>query len=147
MSAQEPVKISVVVLGAQGTLTTSPTDKELILSDKLSNISMSYGVAEGTAVREIKNLTIDSFNLTADGIGLRGSCDPNPARSTVKVSVEEVRALRARLAEIDAYQIENIVWTENDNVIVIDPKVIADWKFVGLSNSYFPHYNHPLRRT
>src|SRR3954470_658573 len=96
-------------------------------------------------VKEVKNLQVDSINLTSDGIGIRGTCDLTPVSgSTVKVSVEEVQALRARLAEIDSYPIENIIWTEGDAVLNIDPKVIADWKFVGLSNSHFPHYNHPL---
>lgn len=147
--SEKPVKIPGLSFDAKGTLTTirvavSPADRERILSARLSHASVGYEAAEGTAVNEVKNLTVDSVSLVAAGIGLLGHCDMKPA--TVTVAVEEVRALRARLAEIDAYPIENIVWTEGDNVLNIDPKVIADWKFIGLSNSHFPFYNHPLRR-
>lgn len=117
--------------------------------ETLSQLLPSAGCALGVEpVREVRSLRIDSYSLTSDGIGLRGAGEVIPVTpsATYRVSVEEVEALHRRIAEINAYPIETIVWTENDSVVNIDPKVIADWKFVGLSNFYFPKYNHPLRR-
>lgn len=56
---------------------------------------------------------------------------------TVSVSVEEIRQLYDRIAEINSFDLKDIIWTENDNVLMIDPKIIECFKFVGLSNTYF----------
>jgi hypothetical protein len=56
---------------------------------------------------------------------------------TVSVSIEEIRRIYDRIAEINNYDLKDIIWTENDSVIVIDPRVIECFKYVGLSNTYF----------
>lgn len=53
------------------------------------------------------------------------------------VSVEEVKALKARLHEINALELSDITWTENGKPIEIKPSHIDDWRFIGLSNADF----------
>lgn len=53
------------------------------------------------------------------------------------VAIEEVRQLQARIAEINAIPLDQIVWTENDKPIAIDAEVKTFFKFTGLSNFCF----------
>ncbi len=55
----------------------------------------------------------------------------------MKVDIEEIRALKARLAEINLVPLEDIQWFENGVEVQIPPETVAEWKFVGLNNADF----------
>lgn len=53
------------------------------------------------------------------------------------VNVEEVRALKARLREINRVPIEQIEWHEGGQKLELDPDLVADWSFMGMNNADF----------
>lgn len=56
----------------------------------------------------------------------------------MKVNVDEVVRLKARLKEINNLKLEEIEWVnDKGEPIVIEKAVIEEWRFVGLSNCYF----------
>jgi hypothetical protein len=55
----------------------------------------------------------------------------------LKVSVEEVKFLLSRLAEINSVPLESIIWTSYGKDLEVPAHRIDDWKFVGMSNVYF----------
>ena len=55
----------------------------------------------------------------------------------VRVDIEEVRSLLNRLAEIDAIPLAQMDLFENGQQIELTPKVIEDWRFVGMTNRAF----------
>ena len=55
----------------------------------------------------------------------------------VQVAIEEVKALKARLREINKLDFENIEWTENGVPLVIDKRCVEGWEEIGLNNSDF----------
>lgn len=57
--------------------------------------------------------------------------------SKVQVSFEEVAELIDRLAEINALDFKDIEWTMKGVPVILDPQVAEDFKFTGLSNTYF----------
>ena len=58
----------------------------------------------------------------------------------MKVNIEEIAIIRKRLIEIDQTSIDDIEWYKDG--VKIDPteEQLEEWKFLGLSNSYFPDY-------
>ncbi len=66
------------------------------------------------------------------------------SKNPYRVSVDEVRRLRARLAEFDAMPFDEIVWTDDyDKPIELTQEQLttkADWRFIGLSNSSFVEF-------
>jgi len=56
----------------------------------------------------------------------------------MRVSVEEIMAMRARRKEINNTPLEDIEWTQNGEVITdITPEEIEEWRFTGLSHADF----------
>lgn len=55
----------------------------------------------------------------------------------MRIDVEEVRKLHARMKEINSVPLEEIEWFENGKKIDVDSEIISDWKFMGLTNFYF----------
>jgi len=53
------------------------------------------------------------------------------------VSIEEIKALREKLAEINRVDLESITFTENGEVVKIDQRYIDEWKYIGLNNVDF----------
>lgn len=58
-----------------------------------------------------------------------------------RVKCEEVEALYARLAEINAIPFRDIQWTRRGKPLAVSEKTIDDWKFVGLCNTNFVEFN------
>lgn len=56
---------------------------------------------------------------------------------TTTIDVTEVCELQDRLDEINRLPFNEIMWTQNGIPISIHPEVLADWRFIGLSNSMF----------
>lgn len=54
-----------------------------------------------------------------------------------RVDVEEVRALKARLAEINSHDFDDIEWFENNKLLVVDPVIASTWHFIGMTNADF----------
>lgn len=55
----------------------------------------------------------------------------------MRIAVEEVIALRARLREIEAPDLKDIEWTVNGEVVTPTEKQVEDWRFTGLCNRDF----------
>lgn len=55
----------------------------------------------------------------------------------MKIDIEEVQALKARLAEINLAQLQDIEWFKDGQKLEIKPDVLEEWKFIGLSNVEF----------
>jgi hypothetical protein len=55
----------------------------------------------------------------------------------VKVDIEEVRRLTARIKEINQIPFYDIEWVDGDKTLQIPAEVREDWKFCGLSNVTF----------
>lgn len=59
-----------------------------------------------------------------------------------KVNFDEVMRLLKFKKEINDLSLEEIEWVRDDeSIIKVDPRIIEDWKFVGLSNCYFADIN------
>lgn len=56
------------------------------------------------------------------------------------VSLEEIEAMQARRAEINAVPLAEITWTRNGVPLPVSKERIEDWKFVGMSNIAFPEF-------
>lgn len=54
-----------------------------------------------------------------------------------QISVEEVLAAQEVLNKVNKLNLENIEWTVKGLPIFIEPEMIKDYKFVGLSNANF----------
>lgn len=55
----------------------------------------------------------------------------------MKVNIEEVQALKARLLEINLTNLSDIEWFKDGKKLDIAPEVLEEWKFIGLSNVEF----------
>ncbi len=56
----------------------------------------------------------------------------------MKVNVDEILRIKARLKEINSLKLEEIEWVnDKGDPIVVEKSLIAEWKFTGLSNCYF----------
>lgn len=55
----------------------------------------------------------------------------------MRISVEEVIALRTRLQEIEAPELQDIEWTVGGEIVAPTEKQIDDWRFTGLCNRDF----------
>ena len=55
----------------------------------------------------------------------------------MKIDVGYVRRLREELDFINKLNLQQIEWYENGQKVEIDPKVLEEFKFVGLSNENF----------
>jgi hypothetical protein len=53
------------------------------------------------------------------------------------VDINEVRQLHKRIQEINSVPLSEIQWVDDGNIIPVSDKAVADWKSVGLSNTYF----------
>jgi len=62
---------------------------------------------------------------------------PQASEGKVRVDVEEVRLLRARLAEINQLDFDKIEWFENDEKVFVSGQQKQEWKEIGLSNTEF----------
>lgn len=59
-----------------------------------------------------------------------------------KVNFDEVMRALTFQSEVNALPLEEIEWVRDDgSVVKVDPKIIEDWKFVGLSNFCFVEIN------
>lgn len=58
----------------------------------------------------------------------------------MKINVEEITEIKNRLKEIDRTNIDDIEWYKDGTKIVPTKEQIDEWKFIGISNSYFPDY-------
>ena len=63
-----------------------------------------------------------------------------------KINIEDIKKLLSDLNEFDQLDLKQIEFTENDQVIKINDSVYDEWKFVGLSNSYFVEFE-PWKNT
>lgn len=59
------------------------------------------------------------------------------------VAFEELEAIWARIAEINAVPFADIEWTKDGVPLNVSPKMVDDWRFVGMSNATFPEF-YPL---
>jgi hypothetical protein len=59
----------------------------------------------------------------------------------IDVSVEEVRALKARLREINSLDFDEINWTLLGESLPITKAESEYWQYVGLSNADFVAYH------
>jgi hypothetical protein len=64
----------------------------------------------------------------------------------MEIAIEEVQRLNERIREINRLKFDDIVWTKGGVPVEFDPKILADWKFMGFSNKDFVNYNHPIMR-
>ncbi len=55
----------------------------------------------------------------------------------VRVDVEEVLKLKARLREINKIPLQDVQWYENGQALDIPQEVVEDFRFTGLSNGCF----------
>ena len=55
----------------------------------------------------------------------------------IQISIEEVAELIDRRKEINSIPLEDIEWTIKRVPVYVDPKVIEEFKFMGLSNVTF----------
>lgn len=53
------------------------------------------------------------------------------------VAIEDVERILALRSEINNLNLEDIVWTRNDNVIPVTKEAIDNWKFIGMTNTSF----------
>ena len=58
----------------------------------------------------------------------------------MKVNVEYIEELLRQLREVDSVPFDEIEWYKNGELLVIDKKILDDWKFTGLNNRNFPEY-------
>ena len=64
----------------------------------------------------------------------------------MEIAIEEVQKLNERISEINRLKFDDIVWTKDGKPVEFDSRLLADWKFMGLSNRDFVNYNHPIMR-
>jgi hypothetical protein len=55
----------------------------------------------------------------------------------MRVDIERVRAIKAELKAINNVDLRTIEFYEDGKKLEIDPAVIEDWKFTGLTNTTF----------
>lgn len=55
----------------------------------------------------------------------------------MRVDIEEILALKARLREINSIPLEDIEWYENGQLVTVSPDVVNEYKFVGMGNDWF----------
>jgi len=55
----------------------------------------------------------------------------------IQISIEEVQQLLARCREINALSLNQIEWTENGQVLSIDPEIMSRFELCGLNNVDF----------
>lgn len=58
------------------------------------------------------------------------------------IAVEEVRRLKARLREINALDLKDIVWTEDGKEVEVPPARLEEWRFIGMNNADFIDTNY-----
>lgn len=55
----------------------------------------------------------------------------------MRVDIEYVKLLYQQMDIINRENLKNIEWYENGIKLNIDPELLEEWKFIGLSNVYF----------
>jgi predicted ATP-grasp superfamily ATP-dependent carboligase len=64
------------------------------------------------------------------------------------IAIEEIREMQKRRNEINKLDLCDIIWTENNEEVKIDSKVIEDFELTGLNNIDFitsNYYKGPKR--
>ena len=55
----------------------------------------------------------------------------------MKIDINEVKALKSRLREINKLEFRDIVWVDGDKELEIPKQFSDDWEFTGLNNADF----------
>ena len=55
----------------------------------------------------------------------------------IRIDVEDVIEFHKRRAYWDSVPIQDVEFFENGAKIEVDPEIINEWRFIGLSNDYF----------
>lgn len=56
------------------------------------------------------------------------------------VDVNQLLQIREYLYTINSKNLEDIIWTVNDQPLEINEKLVEEFKFIGLSNTEFIHW-------
>jgi len=59
------------------------------------------------------------------------------SENKIAIEVEEVCRLKARLREINALDLKDIVWTEEGTPVEVPAKWVEEWRFTGMNNADF----------
>jgi hypothetical protein len=60
------------------------------------------------------------------------------------VDLDWLTMVEKRQREIDALELEDIVWVRNGRVVTLDPEFARNYKFMGLGNSYLATLSEQL---
>ena len=55
----------------------------------------------------------------------------------IRISIQEIESLQKRMTEINEPNLSDIEFTDNGEIVEIDPKILSDYKFTGLNNMDF----------
>jgi hypothetical protein len=55
----------------------------------------------------------------------------------MEVNINELRKLLKAIDEINEVDISTITWVEDGKVVEINPVTMKNWKYIGLSNTWF----------
>ena len=58
-----------------------------------------------------------------------------------KVDINGIKSASKKLREINQIPFEDIMWMDGDTEIIVDPVVAENWRFMGLTNTYFIEYD------
>ena len=58
----------------------------------------------------------------------------------LRIKVERIRELLQELEEFDKLSLKDVELTENDEVIPISAEILEEWKFIGLTNTFFVEF-------
>jgi hypothetical protein len=64
----------------------------------------------------------------------------------MRVDIERVRKIQEERTKINKADLEDIEWYEDGKKLEISPKVIEDFKFIGLNNTDFIISNYYLEK-
>jgi len=59
---------------------------------------------------------------------------------SLRIKVERIRELLQELEEFDKLSLKDVELTENDEVIPISAEILEEWKFIGLTNTFFVEF-------
>lgn len=55
----------------------------------------------------------------------------------VDVELSDLEAALKLIGDINSLRLGDIRWVKNGNPVAIDPEDVADWVYVGMTNTYF----------
>jgi hypothetical protein len=61
------------------------------------------------------------------------------------VNLEKLEEAMRYIKQMNEVPLEEIIWLRNGEVVHYSEKQIADWKWIGLSNAYFPEHAEALK--